>query len=112
MNADAVPSAAWPTSTFSGTQKNLFFNDEAVSLLHQTAARTGGDSVVFLRRSDVISAGDIFDLRGYPRIEIGKGGSIQGELDALNRLIELAVPSDHEEGGDSNRVPSNRRSKL
>ena len=99
MSADSVPSAAWPTSTFSGTQKNIFFNDEAVSLLHQPAAQTAGDSIVFFRRSDVVSVGDILDLRGYPRIDIGKGGSIQGELDALNRLIELAVPGDHEEGG-------------
>ncbi len=71
----------------------MFFNGEAVEFLHQPAAHTDGDSVVFFRRSDVIVTGDILDLRHFPVIDVARGGTIQGEIAALNRLVEIAVPS-------------------
>jgi len=40
-----------------------------------------------------VAAGDVLDLTKLPVIDTSKGGSIQGEIDALNRLIELAIPS-------------------
>lgn len=87
------PVAAWPTETFTRRQKALFLNNEGIEILAQPAAHTDGDSIVFFRRSDVIVTGDIFDTTRFPVIDIDKGGSIQGEIDALNRLVELAIPS-------------------
>jgi glyoxylase-like metal-dependent hydrolase (beta-lactamase superfamily II) len=49
--------------------------------------------VVFFRRSDVVLAGDIIDTARFPMIDVARGGSIQGEIDALNRIVELAIPS-------------------
>ena len=46
--------------TFFGNQKNLFFNGEAIEVIHIPAASTDGDVMAFFRRSDVIAAGDIF----------------------------------------------------
>jgi hypothetical protein len=54
---------------------------------------------VLLRRSDVIAAGDILDKSRYPVIDIEKGGSIQGEIDAINWLLDAMVPGEKEEGG-------------
>jgi cyclase len=48
---------------------------------------------VFFRRSDIIAAGDLIDSEYFPVIDVEHGGSIQGELDGLNRLIEMAIPS-------------------
>ena len=48
---------------------------------------------MFFRRSDVVVAGDVLDTRQFPVIDIDRGGSIQGEIAALNRLVDLAVPS-------------------
>ena len=59
----------------------------------QPAAHTDGDSVVFFRRSDVVVAGDILDTTRFPMIDVARGGGIQGEIDALNRLVDLAIPS-------------------
>ena len=50
-------------------------------------------SFVFFRRSDVVMAGDILDMRHFPVIDVAKGGSINGEIAALNRLVDLAIPS-------------------
>jgi cyclase len=88
----------WPTDTYDN-DKWALFNDEAIVLDHPHAAHTDGDSLVFFRRSDVISAGDVFTPDRYPMIDLAKGGSINGEIDALNRLIEMMVPRADEEGG-------------
>jgi glyoxylase-like metal-dependent hydrolase (beta-lactamase superfamily II) len=94
----AIPFEAWPTSTYS-TSKSLFINGEAVRLLHMPAAHTDGDSIVLFRRSDVISVGGIMDFDHYPVIGDQRGGTLTGTIDALNKIIELAVPAHLEEGG-------------
>ncbi len=90
---------AVPTDTYFGQRKDLFFNDEAVVLLHPAHAHTDGDTMVFFRRSDVLATGDVFTTTGYPVIDRAHGGSIQGEIDALNQILRLAVPGPKEEGG-------------
>jgi cyclase len=95
----AFPSSAWPTDTYITDEKDLFFDGEAIQIFHQPAAHTDGDSIVFFRRSDVIAAGDIFLTTSYPFIDLERGGSIQGEIDALNTIVEMAIPLRQEEGG-------------
>lgn len=97
-NQAAYASAAWPTSTYDD-EKDIFFNDEGIQIIHQPAAHTDGDSFVFFRRSDVVSTGDIFVTTGYPIIDLARGGSLQGVIDALNRLIALTIPAGKQEGG-------------
>jgi cyclase len=87
------PTAAWPTETYDRKRKYMYLNAEGIEVLHQPAAHSDGDSFVFFRRSDVVAAGDVLDLTKFPVIDVARGGSVQGELDALNRLIELAIPS-------------------
>ena len=94
-----TPVAAWPTATFSGRQKEFFFNDEGIQIVHQPAAHTDGDSVVFFRRSDVIAAGDIYSTISYPFIDAERGGTIQGVIDGLNFLLSLVISGEKNEGG-------------
>lgn len=94
-----VEPGGWPTLTFLEERKQMSFNGEPVEIIHQPAAHTDGDSIVFFRRSDVIAAGEIFLTTSYPHIDLERGGSIQGEIDALNTLVEMAVPLRQEEGG-------------
>jgi glyoxylase-like metal-dependent hydrolase (beta-lactamase superfamily II) len=67
--------------------------------MHARAAHTDGDLIVVFRRSDVISAGDVFSTTGYPVIDAARGGSIQGLLAALNEIIEIAIPDVDHQGG-------------
>jgi len=101
MSGQPTPPAfeAWPTVTLFMPQKDIFFNGEAVQILHQPAAHTDGDSLVFFRRSDVISTGDVFTTTGYPVIRPEDGGGIKGVIAALNHVIELTVPAEKQEGG-------------
>ncbi len=91
--ASPFPTAAWPTETYNQRRKYMYLNGEGIEVLHQPAAHTDGDSVVFFRRSDVVAAGDVLDTTRFPVIDIARGGSVQGEIDALNRLVDLAIPS-------------------
>jgi glyoxylase-like metal-dependent hydrolase (beta-lactamase superfamily II) len=93
-----TPSGAWPTDTYSD-EKDIFFNGEAIQLFHPKAAHTDGDTIVFFRRSDVVSTGDIFSTTTYPIIDVQNGGSINGVIDALNFIIDLTVPAEKQEGG-------------
>jgi len=90
---------SWPTDTYFEDQNDLFFNQEAVQVLYQPHAHADGDSIVFFRRSDVIVAGDLYSTTSYPVFDTSRGGSINGVIAALNRIIKLAVPGDTEEGG-------------
>ncbi len=94
----SVPSALWPTDTFFGELKTIYFNHEPIEIWHQPA-HTDGDVIVFFRRSDVISAGDVFSTVSYPVIDAEKGGSIQGFLDGLNHIIKITVPEFNQQGG-------------
>ena len=87
------PAAALPTETFFYPRKYMFLNDEGIEVLHEPAAHTDGDAIVFFRRSDVIVAGDVLDTTRFPLIDIAKGGTIDGEIAALNRLVDIAIPS-------------------
>ena len=89
----ARPSVGLPTESFHYAKKFLYLNDEAIEVLHQPSAHTDSDAFVFFRRSDVVVAGDVLDTRRFPVIDIERGGSIDGEIAALNRLSELAVAS-------------------
>ena len=97
-NAPA-PAKAWPNDTFFTKEKKIFFNGEAIEIIHIPAAQTDGDSIVFFRRSDVIATSDLYVTTSYPIVDRQRGGNIQGVLDGLNRVIDISVPADKEEGG-------------
>ena len=95
----ALPTALWPTDAFNGPLKSFFVTGEPIEVIRQPAAHTDGDLVVFFRKSDVISTGDIFVTSGYPVVDARHGGTLRGILDGLNRLIDLAIPEYNSMGG-------------
>ena len=94
-----IPFGAWPTSTFFGAKKTMAFGGEPIELIAVPSAHTDGDAIVFFRRADVISAGDVFSTDRYPVVDRNRGGSIAGVIDGLNRLIDLTIPRFNQQGG-------------
>ena len=94
-----TPEAAWPTVTFFEGDKEIFFNSEPVIVMLAPAAHSDGDTIVFFRRSDVVSTGEIFNTYTYPVINLEAGGSINGVIDGLNHVLDIAVPEHEQEGG-------------
>ena len=97
----ATPNGAWPTVTYDTDVLNFshFFNGEAVQIIHQPAAHTDGDSMVYFRGADVLATGDIFVTTSYPIIDIAHGRTLQGLIDGLNHILDIAVPEFRLEGG-------------
>ena len=94
-----VADAASVNDTYFRSPKDFLFNGEPVMVYHMPAAHTDGDSIVLFRRSDVLSVGDLFTPDRYPVIDLQNGGSVQGLLDGLNKILELAVAGRYQEGG-------------
>jgi glyoxylase-like metal-dependent hydrolase (beta-lactamase superfamily II) len=96
---EAVPEGALPLASYDVASRDLHFNGEPIVIYHAPKAHTDGDSIVLFRGSNVVSTGDIFVPGGYPFIDLEGGGSVQGLIEALNDILELAVPAKTQEGG-------------
>ncbi len=97
----ALPFGALPTDTYHIDAMKLshYFNGDGVEIIHAPSAHSDGDSPVWFRGSDVISTGDVFTPDRYPMIDLQQGGSIQGTIAALNRLLDMTIPEFRLEGG-------------
>ncbi len=81
-----------PRETYNRPEKNFYINNQAVVLMYQPNAHTDNDSLVFFRRSDVVAAGDLIDMTRFPVINLAEGGSVNGLISALNKLLLLVIP--------------------
>ncbi len=96
-----VPIRALPGTTYHVEHLKLstFYHGDGIELFWARAAHTDGDSMVYFRRNDVLVTGDVFNTDRYPVIDVDRGGSIDGEIEALNRILDLAFPDFRLEGG-------------
>jgi glyoxylase-like metal-dependent hydrolase (beta-lactamase superfamily II) len=99
MQRAGAPPGAIPADTYLEDRRRKFHNGDAIELFHQPNAVTDGDSVIHFRRADVIVAGDIFTTTHYPVIDLKNGGSVQGEIKALNAILDKTVYEHQGEGG-------------
>ncbi len=96
-----IPIRATPQTTYHTDQLKLstVYHGDGIQVFHMPAAHTDGDSLVYFRHNDVLAAGDVFSTIGYPMIDLERGGSINGVVDALNRILDVAFPDFRLEGG-------------
>ena len=94
-----APSSMWPTNSFFDAEKRMYYNGEGIRIIHQPAAHTDGDVVVYFRRSDVVAVGDVFSTTGWPVIDLEAGGSYAGTVAALNAIVDLIIPVYGQDGG-------------
>jgi glyoxylase-like metal-dependent hydrolase (beta-lactamase superfamily II) len=97
--AEKVPQGLWPTDLEGFESDSRRFNGEPVQIYHPRSANTDGQLIVLFRESDVLVAGDVVDMTGYPIIDVARGGTIDGLLVAINRVIDMAVPDKQADGG-------------
>ena len=86
ISQDAYASSALPSETFTRPQYSFILNDGPIEVVSMPAAHTDADSVVRFDRQDVVVTGAVFDETHFPVIDLAHGGSIQGEIDALNQI--------------------------
>lgn len=93
INADKTvtpprPEDAWPVISFSD-KLNFYLNQEDIELLHVSPAHTDGDVVVHFKKANVYHMGDMFVTYGYPYIDYGNGGSINGFITSLDAFLSM-----------------------
>lgn len=99
MSLEDRPVTEWPLNSFFESQRDFYFNGEAVFLYHIPTAHTDGDILVYFRGSDVLVTGDLFVTTHYPIFDIDSGGGINGFIDGLNKALDITVPAHLQEGG-------------
>lgn len=85
--------------TYYGANKMIYFNGEAIEIIKVANAHTDGDSLVFFRGSDVVAAGDVINTASFPQLKLDEGGTIKGNIDALNRILDITVAELRGQGG-------------
>lgn len=98
MTAANRPVTEMPLNTFFESGRDFFFNGEAVFLYH-APSHSDGNIFVYFRGSDVLVAGDLFVTTQYPVIDLAAGGGVDGYLEGLNKMLDIAVPAYLQEGG-------------
>jgi len=99
MTALKLPAAGVPSDTFLEERRRTFHNGDAIEMLWQPNAITDGDSILHFRQADVIVAGDLFTTTQFPVIDVENGGTVQGEIKALNDILNRTVYQHEGEGG-------------
>ncbi|MGC3945032.1 MAG: MBL fold metallo-hydrolase [Chryseolinea sp.] len=80
--------AAWPVVTFPNTM-SVHLNGEDIELIHLDPAHTDGDVAIWFKQSNVFHLGDMFVTYGYPFIDYESGGTINGFISSLDKLLGL-----------------------
>jgi cyclase len=96
-----IPAKAWPQTTYhiDSIKLSTLYHGDGIQVFHVPAAHTDGDSLVYFRHNDVLATGDVFMTTTYPVIDLERGGSIDGIVDGLNKILDLAFPDFRLEGG-------------
>jgi glyoxylase-like metal-dependent hydrolase (beta-lactamase superfamily II) len=82
------PTDAWPVISFPD-KMSFHLNDEDIELLHFDRGHTDGDVIVRFKKANVYHTGDAFVRYGYPYIDINSGGSVNGFIATLDKLLGL-----------------------
>jgi cyclase len=83
------PEVALPVVTFADAV-TFHLNGEDMHAFHVPPAHTDGDALVHFRRADVIHMGDIYFSRGFPFVDLSSGGSVEGLIAAVDRVLAMA----------------------
>ncbi len=82
----AYPEDARPAITFDETMQ-FHFNGEQIDLAHFGPAHTTGDAAVIFRGRNAVHLGDVFNNSGYPFIDVGNGGDLDGMIHFCSSVL-------------------------
>lgn len=84
----AYPESAWPDITFDDDMQ-FHVNGQTIDLVHFGPAHTTGDTAVIFRGSNAVHLGDVFNNTGYPFIDAGNGGDLDGVIKFCTETLKL-----------------------
>ena len=84
---NAYPPQALPDITFDDTMQ-FHFNGERIELWNFGPAHTTGDATVYFTGHDTVHMGDVFNMAGYPFVDAGNGGALDGVLKTCEAVLD------------------------
>jgi cyclase len=81
--------AALPVVTFNDSV-SFFLNGDEIRGIHVPQAHTDGDVFIHFRKANVIHTGDLVFAGMYPFIDLDSGGTVDGVIAAVDRMLALA----------------------
>jgi glyoxylase-like metal-dependent hydrolase (beta-lactamase superfamily II) len=87
MKIPPAPKEALPVITYD-QGISIFFNGEEIQVTHLPTGHTDGDSIVYFTNSNVLHMGDQFTGDKYPFIDLESGGSMEGYLRNVERVLQ------------------------
>ena len=79
-----------PVITVAGSM-SFHINGDEVHAFHVPGAHTDGDLIVHFRKGDIVHMGDVYFNGFYPFIDFGSGGTADGVIAAVDRVLALAT---------------------
>lgn len=88
----ATKKVGLPMITY-GKSLSVYFNGEEVKAYHFPNGHTDGDSAIFFKGSNVVHLGDTFFVGRFPFVDLASGGSVQGLVGNIGKMIQM-IPAD------------------
>ncbi|HET7296700.1 MAG TPA: MBL fold metallo-hydrolase [Gemmatimonadales bacterium] len=82
------PEAALPIVTFTDAV-TFYLNGDSISAFHVPPAHTDGDVVIYFKRANVVHMGDTYWNGRYPLVDVSSGGSVDGMVNAVDRVLAM-----------------------
>ncbi len=90
--SEPLPKEGLPVITFDESL-TVHFNGEEIRAIHFPRGHTDGDSVIFFTNSNVVHMGDDFFAGRFPFVDLASGGSVEGLIENVRKLLEM-IPQD------------------
>lgn len=87
-----IPPEALPVITFDRSV-TIHFNGEDIKLIHYGPGHTDGDCIVYFTGANVVHLGDHFFNFGFPFVDLGHGGNVEGYIKTLTAVLDT-IPAE------------------
>ena len=88
LDQEAFPRSGLPLVTYA-ENINVHFNDEDIAVIHVPQGHTDGDSIVWFKSANVVHMGDQFFNGTFPYIDVSSGGSVDGFIANIERVLAM-----------------------
>jgi cyclase len=88
---EAYPESAWPDITYDDDME-FHLNGQTIKLMHFGPAHTTGDTAVYFTGNNAVHLGDVYNNAGYPFIDAGNGGGLNGIIEFCSQTLKQLNP--------------------
>lgn len=89
LSLPSAPASALPQGTF-GDHETIYFDNDQIDLVYLPNASTDCDIYVHFVNSNILHTGEVWSNGEYPFIDPASGGTVNGMIQGVDKLLALA----------------------